>query len=276
MHEAVSFNNQIIRAEDALISALSSASLYGLGIFTTIAVYDGTPFLWEKHWSRLKVNSAKLGIDISKVSEETVRRAFDQIVSDNAMENGRARITIFDESTGAVWRLDGRRESSILITTGEFRETPHNPRLTVSPFPINSASPLAGVKSCNYLEKTVAQNEAKERGFDEAVGVNEHGEVTSACMANLFWLKDGKLFTPSLETGCLAGTTREYLIGIVECFEVRQPLESIREADAVFLTSAGIGMVQAAGIDELEFPNPDHPILSLVPNTRKNTKPREN
>ena len=62
----------------------------------------------------------------------------------------------------------------------------------------------------------MALENAKAKGFDEAIRLNERGEVASACMANVFWIKDKKLFTPDLETGCLAGTTREFIIETAE------------------------------------------------------------
>lgn len=265
MHEFVSFNNQIVTAGDVSVSGLSSAALYGKGIFTTVAVYNGTPFLWEKHWRRLRINSAKLGIYMSNFSEATVKSSLNEIINENALKNGRARITIFDESSSEIWPFESGLNTSILITTANFRGSLSDFKLAVSPFRLNSASPLAGIKSCNYLERILALNEAKDRGFDEAVCINERGEIASACMANIFWLKDGKLFTPPLETGCIAGTTREYILENAECFESRENLESIYNADAVFLTSAGIGVVQVTEINGRKLDTDSQEILKLVP-----------
>ncbi|MBC7899569.1 MAG: aminotransferase class IV, partial [Saprospiraceae bacterium] len=68
-----------------------------------------------------------------------------------------------------------------------------------------------------------------------------------------------------LKTGCLAGTTREYLMENLECFEVENELKSIMTADAIFLTSAGIGVVRAAEIDGRNLENCRHPILDILP-----------
>lgn len=265
MYELVSFNNQIVAAGDASVSCLSSAAIYGKGIFTTVAVYDGKPFLWEKHWRRLRDNPAKLGIDTSYFSEAAVKDSLNKIIKENEFVHGRARITFFDEAPSAIWPFGGQLKTSILITTADFRGISDDFKLTVSPFLLNSTSPLAGIKSCNYLEKILALNEAKDKGFDEAVCINERGEITSACMANIFWLKDRTLFTPTLKTGCLAGTTREHVLENVDCFEVLEGLESLRTADAIFLTSAGIGVVQTAEIDGRKLPKIDHAILNLSP-----------
>jgi branched-subunit amino acid aminotransferase/4-amino-4-deoxychorismate lyase len=250
MHKFISFNQQIISANDAKISAISSASLYGKGVFTTIAIYGGKPFLWEKHWRRLYENSGKFGIKL--IDEETCKTEILRLIEANKVINGRMRLTFFDESASKIWSFPTENKTSCLIITADFREV-SNINLTVSPYQINSTSPLANIKSCNYLEQTFALEEAQNRGFDEAVRLNERGEIASATMANIFWLKDEKLFTPSLKTGCLAGTTRESILENYDCFEVEDDLESLENADDIFLTSSGIGIQKATFSEKKTF-----------------------
>lgn len=243
MHKFVSFNQQIFPASETKLSAISSASLYGKGIFTTIAIYDSQPFLWEKHWARLLDNAFRieLGFDIS---EELVRTSLSEIISQNKVKNGRARLTFFDESAKGIWAIENNKTTSLLITTDDFRLVSDKLKLTVSPYGVNSISPLVNTKSCNYLENILAFEEANKRGFAEAIRLNEKGEVVSACLANIFWVKNDEFFTPSLKTGCLAGTTREFVLEKYKVFEVAEKLETLQNADAVFLTSAGLGIRQ--------------------------------
>ncbi len=242
----------------------TNAELYGKGIFTTIAIYDGAPFLWDKHWRRLTDNAAKTRIDLSDHSEEKTREALDEIIKKNGVTDGRARLTFYDRSQSSIWSADTTRTTSLSMITAALRPIPSNFRLTVSPYPVNSRSPLAGVKSCNYHENILAFENAKERGFDEAVRLNEGGTITSACMANIFWLKDEKLYTPSLKTGCLAGTTRELVLENFECDEVEVGIDGLAKADAIFLTSAGIGIAAINEFDGNKLESLDHPILELV------------
>lgn len=265
MHGFASFNRLLLPVAESLFSAISPAILYGKGIFTTIAIYEGKSFLWEKHWQRLTANAAKVGIDISEFSEEATRNALNEIIEKNSVANGRARITFFDESAGGIWSFDTGPKTSLLITTADNRKTPGNFRLTVSPYRLNSLSPLSGVKSCNYLNNLLAFEEAKRRGFDEAIFLSEGGEVASATMANVFWLKDGRLYTPGLRTGCLPGTTREYILENLECDEVERTSDVLNSADDIFLTSAGIGIVQIADFEDKKLQNEHHPILDLLP-----------
>lgn len=270
MHENIWLNDKLVTASDALIAGVSSAGFYGKGIFTSIAIYKQTPFLWEKHWRRLQQNALTVRIDISEFNEQFVREALDKVIDKNRLQDGRARITFFDQALSGVWEADNRRGTSLMITTAGFRPVSNNFRLTISPYKVNSASPLAGVKSCNYLDKIMTIDEAKSRGFDEAVCLNEREEIVSACMANIFWLKDNKLFTPGLGTGCLAGTTREYVLDNLECKEIEAGLNVLAVADSIFITSAGIGVVQVTEFDGRQLKIDPHEILKLHnPTTKK-------
>ena len=109
--------------------------------------------------------------------------------------------------------------------------------------------------------------------FDEAIRLNEKDEITAACMANIFWIIDDRIYTPSLETGCLKGTTREFVLENLECLEVKENVKVLERADAIFLTSAGIGIAEIAEIDGCKLGTVPLEIKNLIP--QKNTKPRE-
>jgi branched-subunit amino acid aminotransferase/4-amino-4-deoxychorismate lyase len=136
----------------------------------------------------------------------------------------------------------------VLITTAEKNEQENKElKLTISPFRINSQSPLAGVKSCNYLEKLIALENVRGQGFAEALSANERGEIASAVMANVFWVKDQQIYTPALATGALAGTTREFVIELARekgfiVNEVTARIAEINAINEIFLTSAGLGV----------------------------------
>lgn len=243
MHNFVSVNHQIFPVENAFLSAASSAALYGKGIFTTVAVHHFVPFLWEKHWRRLRGNARKIKIDLDGFSERTVKNSLYEIIEKNNLERGRARLTFFDESSPSVWQTNQKSKTNFLIQTAEFRPAPDKFRLTVSPSRVNSTSPLAGVKSCNYMENILALEDAKAKNFDEAVRLNEKDEIVSACLANIFWKKDDVIFTPALETGCLEGTTRSFILEKFPVKETKADLSELKKADEIFLTSVGIGIV---------------------------------
>lgn len=264
MHKVALLNGNLVGVDDAALPAVSAAAMYGHGVFTTIAVYHGEPFVFDKHWRRLIDNATKLGIDIefgSDAAESWLR----DLIAANKVTDGRARITLLDSGGAGLWTGRSEKRTEVLITTDEPRQTRTDLRLDVSRFRVNSRSPLAGIKSCNYLENLMAYEDARRHGLDEVIRLNERDEVTSAAMANVFWLKGGKLYTPSLATGCLAGTTREFIIENSEIREVSVRVDQLLEADAVFLTSAGLGIGVITATAGTKFKPVDHPILDLLP-----------
>ncbi len=248
------------------MSENSNIFLYGKGIFTTVSIVSGGPFLWAKHWQKLITNAETIGIDLVGFSQGSVLEELRQRIAEAGISNGRARLTFADQQNAAIWpdSEPADAKTTLKIIAGENRAIPDNFTLTVSPFPVNSRSPLSGVKSCNYLENLMAVEDAKTRGFHEAVRVNDFGSVTSAAMANVFWLKGGELFTPSLATGCLAGTTREFVLERIDCREVEAGIEVLDSADAIYLTSAGLGIVPVREYNGREMLDPEHQITGLL------------
>lgn len=245
----------------------TNSTLYGKGIFTSVKIKDGKTVLWQKHWRRIDDNADTVGIDLSSFQENPVREKVEHEAECNNLHSGRARITFLDEGTSDLWPSseESKLKTTCQIILGETRPLPDSFIISDSPYPVNSHSPLAGVKSCNYLEQILSLDETKGRGFHEAVRVNERGHVTSGCISNIFWLKDDRLYTPTLATGCLAGTTREHVLENIECEEVEADIGELGLADAIYLTSAGLGIVRVAEFDGRELPDTKHPIQTLWP-----------
>ena len=229
---------------------MNNFELYGKGVFTTLAVRSGKPLLWDKHWRRLVSNAHRLDLDTTELNEADVLGRLAGALEAAGIVDGRARITLGDTSPSDLWPSGDVAQRLVPeVIAGPMRTVPKEFGLGLSPFPVNSRSPLAGVKSCNYLEQVLSIGEARAGGFDEAVRVNERGHVTGGCMSNLFWVTGGKVFTPSLSTGCLAGTTREHVMESVECEEAEAVPAEIATADAIYMTSAGLGVVRVAAFN---------------------------
>jgi branched-chain amino acid aminotransferase len=265
MHRSSSINGKLSPSCEIVIPASASGLLYGKGVFTTIAVIGGGPFHWSKHWKRLTENASVISLDISDISETQVLESLRETIAANSVVNGRARTTFFDTSSGPVWPGENKGRTAWFMITGEQQNDRQQLRVTVSGRTLNSRSPLAGIKSCNYLENILAMDEARSRGYDEAIRLNERGEVVSGIMSNVFWLTDGTLFTPALDSGCLAGTTREFVLDELECTEAIAAPGDLQNADAVFMTSAGIGIRSVDELDGRVFGRVSHPILGLWP-----------
>lgn len=240
----------MVETSKARVAAVSSTTLYGRGVFTTLNIQQALPLLWPKHWTRLVEHAGKLNIDLKQTNEELVSEALLKLLAVNKVDRGLARVILLGRSGDEQWlkKLAPENKTDLLIITFDPPRL-HSEALTlaVSPYRITTFSPLLGVKSVNYLDRLLPWEEARKRDFDEAVVLNERGEIVSATMANIFWVKDGTVQTPSLSTGAVAGITREAVIELatklfIPVVEGVYEMGDLVDADEIFLTSSSLGL----------------------------------
>jgi branched-chain amino acid aminotransferase len=248
MHSRFIYNSNLLSAPKERVEAVS---LYGRGVFTTLAIHHHRPFLWTEHYGRLTEHAERVGLDGIEFDEESLKGLLTQLIEANKVKEGRARVTLTTTAERGIWNVKAtgkERKTDLLIMTNDAHALSEDGlALTVSPYRVNTLSPLVGIKSVNYLDHILAREEARARDFDEAVSLNERGEVVSATMANIFWVTDGTLHTPALTTGALTGTTRACVIELagtlsIPLVEGVYELSHLGDADEIFLTSAGRGV----------------------------------
>jgi branched-chain amino acid aminotransferase len=255
MHPHVILNRRVLDASKARLPAVNAATLYGRGVFTTVAIHKGRAFLWDAHWTRLLAHAERAGVECDFGDNETALMLA-RLIETNEVEEGRARVALLSRAVRGRWRYEGEegRATDLLMMTSEPWPAPETLALTVSPYRVNSCSPLAGVKTVGNLERVIAWEEARARDFDEAVMINERGEVVSATTANLFWVKNGTVHTPALASGAVAGTTRARVLEMaadaaVPTVEGTHTLHELAEADEIFLTSSALGVALVTSFD---------------------------
>lgn len=257
MHAVIYLNKTMVEATKARVAPVSSAMLYGRGVFTTLSINNGKPFLWPEHWQRLETHAAKLDIDLTGCTENSVGEGLTKLIAVNQVKSGRARVILLARHGRDFWKVKtaGAKKTDLLILTGEPHKSARDVlSIAVSPYRINTASPLVGIKSLNYLDQVLSWEEAQSRDFDEALVLNERGELASATTANLFWTKNGTIFTPALSTGAIAGITRACVIDIAHkqflpLVEGVYEMSDLVDADEIFLTSSGIGVAPVTTFD---------------------------
>jgi aminodeoxychorismate lyase len=277
MHPVIYLNKVMLEATKARVAPVSSAMLYGRGVFTTVAIYDGKPFLWSAHWQRLKDHAARLNINCVGANERNVGEAVRKLLAVNQVKDGRARVILLARSGRDVWRAkkESTNKTDLLIMTSEAQKIPAaGLSLAVSPYRSNTFSPLAGIKSLNYLDHVLSWEEAQAREFDEAVMLNERGEIVSATTANIFWAREGTIHTPALSTGALAGVTRSAVIELaakqfIPVIEGVYDLADLTEADEIFLTSASYGVAPVTTFDFRRYSVSPTSISSKLSNALK-------
>ena len=121
------------------------------------------------------------------------------------------------------------------------------------PWTRNERGALAGVKSTSYAENVIALRHAHERGASEAVLANTAGRLCEGTGTNVVVEVDGRLVTPPLSAGCLAGITRELLLEVAEITELDVPYEVLGSTSEAFLTSSTRDVMAIDRVDDREL-----------------------
>jgi branched-subunit amino acid aminotransferase/4-amino-4-deoxychorismate lyase len=257
MDNLIYHNDRLVEVSEARVAPTLAGVLYGWGLFTTLRVYSGRVFAFEHHWERLLKSAEKARVPLG-IDAAALKRALGEIVAANALVNGRARITILKGEAGSWRGASSRADDMLIFTTSEAARPPSPIALTVSPYRLLSSGPLAGIKRTAMIENLLAYDEARSRNFDEAVLLNERGEMVGATAANLFWAQGDELFTPSLATGAIPGVTRRYVIKIaaragLHLVEGSFTTQRLLDAREVFLTSTTREIAPVASYDVKQY-----------------------
>lgn len=241
--------------------------LAGWGIFSTIRVYEGVLFAFQRHWDRMKHDAHLLRIPFpagSTLFEESLLR----LVDANQAHNSSLRVVVV-RNRGGFWEGPGQtREFDVIALTADVNDWGRSVRLGMVANARHAASPFAGTKILSWAYNLTWYEQAHADGFDEVVLLNERGEVSECTSANIFAAFGGKVVTPPLSSGCLPGITRHVLL-----HEVKVPGYSVEEAtltasdlnraDQVFITSTTRELLAVAHIQGLEVRNESQACAAL-------------
>jgi len=243
-----SVNGMVGPAEDARVSVLDNGFTFGDAVYETLRTYHGRPFELPRHLARLRASAARLGFAIPPDDAELGRQLGALL---DLGENSESYIRlIVSRGVGDIsYHFDRVKGPTIVMVVKPlepFPETAYREGIDVSVVDIRRNHPTAldpAIKSCNLLNNILAVREAQTRGADEALLLNERGELAEGASTNVFVVKDGILRTPPLGAGILAGITRDVLFGLVKGLELSLreepvPVELLRGADEVFVTSS--------------------------------------
>jgi branched-chain amino acid aminotransferase len=249
-------NGEILADPDTpVLTVFDHGFTVGDGVFETIKVVDGRPFALTRHLRRLCRSADGLGLDVPDPS--TLSAAVEEVLRGQDLPLGRLRITV----TGGIAPLGSDRGDApptVAVVGGPMAPRPASTAIATVPWARNERGALTGLKTTSYAENVVALAHAGERGASEAIFANTTGALCEGTGSNIFYVVDGRLRTPDLATGCLAGITRELVLewyGGVECME---PLEVLAQADEIFLvsTTRDVQPVHRCDDTELAAPGP--------------------
>lgn len=228
-------NGRLVDAGEGAVALDDHGVTTGDGCFETLKVLDGVPFALTRHLQRLRRSCEGLGLIAP--DEAVVREACEATIGAGGPGVGRLRITV---TAGRAPLGSGRGDvaptTSVLV--GPPADWEPTTAVAVCPWVRNERSAVAGLKTTSYAENVVALAWARERGCSEALFANTRGELCEGSGTNVFVVLDGRLLTPPLSSGCLAGVTRELVLEVVPAEQVDLPIDVLTDADEVFLTSS--------------------------------------
>ena len=257
------FDGKIVDWKEAQTHVLTYTLHYGLGVFEGVRAYltpKGTcVFRLHDHTERLFKSAKTIGMKIPFSSEELID-AQRKIVSLNNLKESYIRPMCFYGSEGLGIRFDNLSVHTIVAAW----EWPHymEPEaqekgisVKVSSFKRQVRNEVANAKiNGNYVQSTVALNEAIEQGFEETLLLDSEGFVAEGSGENFFMVKDNKLITPDLDA-CLDGITRRTIISLAKELEVdfeerKIQLEEALESDEAFFTGTAVEVMPINAIDK--------------------------
>jgi branched-subunit amino acid aminotransferase/4-amino-4-deoxychorismate lyase len=247
-------NDRIVAVEESRLSPGQAGLLNGWGLFTTMRVFQGEPFAFERHWRRLEKDAGRIRLPFHFDATE-VRQHLAELLAANQVVDGTARIYMIYNQVGFWQSGEPMPQVDLILYTAGLPGHVEEARLSVAENGRHAASPLAGVKTTAWLNNVWHLAEAQKAGWTEVILLNERGEVAECTSANIFCVKGEAVYTPPLSSGCLEGVTRSVLLEIapradVSLTEKKLTMEDLRAADEVFITSTNrtlLGVSEISG-----------------------------
>lgn len=247
----IGFNNQVVDARQAVVSALDHGFLYGIGLFETFRTYGGVPFLLERHLKRMAEGCGELGIPFEQEATqlcEWIQRVMDS----NELKDAYIRYTVTAGEDILGLPTGDYREPNRLLYIKALPKVPEKlyiegKELQLLALRRNTPEGKVRFKSLHYMNNILAKREL--RGYTsaargaEGLMLTDQGYIAEGIVSNLFFIQNNILHTPALSTGILPGITREMVMELacMAGINVEEGLyhwEQLRNADEVFLTNS--------------------------------------
>jgi branched-chain amino acid aminotransferase len=235
----VVLDGELMRAGEAMIPASDDGLIRGDGAFDAFPVRNGRPFARSAHLDRLERSCQALVLECPRAEIES---DIDLLLSEARGGDAAVRV-VLTRGGHRLCRLESLGDPEELIKPARLLPVTYNP-----------SGLLNGVKSLSYGANMLASRRARAEGYDEALLVRADGVVLEGPTCSIFWVRDGRLRTPALETGILASITRRLLLESLSVEEGSFALQEAAGANEAFLASTARWAQPIAAIGEVILP----------------------
>jgi branched-chain amino acid aminotransferase len=261
MHRYLLHNDEIRDAGAQDLSAGQVGLLNGWGVFSTIRVYDGVMFAWERHWARMHTDAGRMRVPFP-ADREWLAQRLQRLIDANQAFNATLRVAVIRNRGGMFEGPGPMRDFDVVAFTADVNRWGNTVKLGLVPNGRHAASEFAGTKNLSWSENLTWYERAHDEGLDEVVLLNERGEISECTSANIFAVflnaQGTQVWTPPLASGCLPGVTRALLLE-----EIRIPGLQVGEktllpadleaADEVFITSTTRELLPVVSVEGLNL-----------------------
>lgn len=256
-------NGRLVEEDRARIDPADRGLLLGDGLFETLRGHDGRIAGLAAHLERLRRGAEVLGLPLPDID---LAAAAGETLAANGLATGTAALRITLTRGPGPRGLAPPVEPHPTLTIAAVAAAPpaETPlKAVIAATRRNEQSPLAQLKTLNYLDNVLAKSEAEARGADDALLLNTAGRLACASAANLFLVRGRRLLTPPPGEGVLPGVTRAEVIALAAELDLavaETPLEpdQLRAADEAFLTNSLIRIRPLIAVN-------DHPLADGTP-----------
>lgn len=247
--EFINHNGRITRSGEALFSSSNRVVLYGDGIFESMRWENGKVNWFDDHMERFESGTAALSLVLPAGWDRAwLLTQIRELAEANKAVRCRVRLIAYREGGGRY--LPDKHEAGIILELFQAEAPTFNTaglRLGIYTLNPKAASQLSRFKTLSALPLVMASLWVRQNGFDDCLIINSHGKIIEASSSNIFGVKDGMIFTPSLESGCVDGVMRRQVIRRAAALGwqmAAMPVEvgHLLESEEIFLTNAVSGI----------------------------------
>ncbi len=261
------WDGALVETHEALVPAAVRGVQYGLGVFETLRMYRGVAFRAAAHIARFTTGAEVLGLAVPARTDLLL--ALRTTCDANHLAEAAVRLTLLASSPAGA---PPRGTDAAPSDTQTARTEPAALHIAATPVPAweglrstgttaiisrvrrDPASPLAGLKLTSAAANVFARREAADARADEALLFTPDGHLSEASAANVFFVRDGVLCTPSLDCGCLPGVTRRAVLDLapglgLSVSEGRYDRFALADAEECFMTGSVREVVPVVAID---------------------------
>lgn len=249
-------NGQFMPEEDAKVSVFDRCFLYGDGVFETLRVYNGKPFLLDRHLGRLAHGLGGLYIRDPYNFDQWYKSVGELITRNNAKESI-LRIQVSRGVGKRGYSSSGNYSPTAIISLHDSPPPDDNDiqlDLITATGILADHDPLSTLKTSNKLVNIIALREAERAGAHDAMLLNGKGFATETSSSNIFAILGTKLTTPPLSSGCLSGITRGYILELavelgIETTQKDLEYDQLKSCEGIFLTNSVRGIQNIGSMD---------------------------